>query len=201
MSEAAPQDAPRKPSAILGLIKAFAVLAALVTVQVVAAAALLPSASKTEELAHDLIAAKKGEADGPGAEGEAGGHGEAGKEGGSGEHAEGGEGEHDELVEVRLGEFTVTRFNAKAETTMNVDFEVWATISHSEDKEFEELFEKNRNRIKEQISLTVHAADAAELRDRGLGLLKRRILEKTNRALGKPLIHELLLTRFNFVEH
>jgi flagellar FliL protein len=33
-----------------------------------------------------------------------------------------------------------------------------------------------------------------------LGLLKRRLLEKTNRALGEPILKELLFSKFNFVE-
>ena len=31
-------------------------------------------------------------------------------------------------------------------------------------------------------------------------MIKRQILEKTNRALGEPLIKEVLISKFNFVE-
>jgi hypothetical protein len=33
-----------------------------------------------------------------------------------------------------------------------------------------------------------------------LGLLKRIILEKTNRALGKPLVREAVVSQFSFIE-
>ena len=46
----------------------------------------------------------------------------------------------------------------------------------------------------------MHSAEAADLTDAGLGLLKRQLLEKTNRALGEPLLKEELFSKFNFVE-
>ena len=36
--------------------------------------------------------------------------------------------------------------------------------------------------------------------DAGLGLIKRQLLEKTNRALGEPMLKEVLFSKFNFVE-
>ena len=48
--------------------------------------------------------------------------------------------------------------------------------------------------------MTLHAAQAKDLSDAGLGLIKRQILEKTNRALGHPMLREVLFSKFNFVE-
>jgi flagellar FliL protein len=48
--------------------------------------------------------------------------------------------------------------------------------------------------------MTLHGAESSDLTDSGLGLLKRRILEKTNRALGLPLLREVLFSKFSFVE-
>ena len=66
--------------------------------------------------------------------------------------------------------------------------------------EFEHLFEKNKVRVREQVIMTLHAAESKDLSDAGLGLIKRQILEKTNRALGHPLLNEVLFSKFNFVE-
>ena len=66
--------------------------------------------------------------------------------------------------------------------------------------EFEHRYEKSKARIREQITLTMHGAESADLTDAGLGLLKRQILEKTNRAMGQPLLKEVLFSKFNFVE-
>jgi flagellar FliL protein len=46
----------------------------------------------------------------------------------------------------------------------------------------------------------MHSAESADLTDAGLGLIKRQLLEKTNRALGEPMLKEVLFSKFNFVE-
>jgi hypothetical protein len=48
--------------------------------------------------------------------------------------------------------------------------------------------------------LTIHGADSADLANAGLGLIKRQILEKTNRTLGRPMLREVVFTKLNFVE-
>ena len=70
----------------------------------------------------------------------------------------------------------------------------------SDTTEFEHEFEHNKARIREQVTMTLHGAASADLTDAGLGLIKRRILEKTNRALGQPLLKEVLFSKFSFVE-
>ena len=40
----------------------------------------------------------------------------------------------------------------------------------------------------------------SDLTEAGLGLIKRKILEKTNRALGKPLLQEAVFSKFSFIE-
>ena len=66
--------------------------------------------------------------------------------------------------------------------------------------DFEHHFENSKARIREQVTMTLHGADSNNLTDAGLGLIKRQILEKTNRALGEPLLKEILMSKFNFVE-
>jgi len=39
-----------------------------------------------------------------------------------------------------------------------------------------------------------------DLTDAGLGLLKRKILEKSNRILGRPLLQTIIFSEFSFVE-
>jgi flagellar basal body-associated protein FliL len=66
--------------------------------------------------------------------------------------------------------------------------------------DFEHHFENSKARIREQVTMTLHGAESSSLTDAGLGLIKRQILEKTNRALGEPLVKEVLFSKFNFVE-
>ena len=177
--------APRKPSAILSIVKAVAFVSILVIVQVVGASMFIPSAQDTEKLAKQYVAATEGES------GAAGSHDADG-------HGDGAAGE--DTVEVELGTYNVTHFNPASNSTLSMDFELYGAVLATDQAEFEHLMEKNKVRVREQVIMTLHAAEAKDLSDAGLGLIKRQILEKTNRALGHPMLREVLFSKFNFVE-
>lgn len=80
------------------------------------------------------------------------------------EHLSGGE-----LHEVELGSYNVTRFNPGTNTTLAIDFEVYATVLADEVAEFEHRFERSKARIREQITLTMHGAQSSDLTDAGWG--------------------------------
>jgi hypothetical protein len=165
------------------LVKAVAFVSVIVIVEIVVASMITPTAQETEKLAQDLAAAS---------------HGEAAEHS---EHAEGeGHGEAHNLREVELGSYNVTRFNPATNTTLAIDFELFGTVLADDVTDFEHHFENSKARIREQVTMTLHAADSSGLSDAGLGLIKRQILEKTNRALGEPLLKEVLFSKFNFVE-
>jgi flagellar basal body-associated protein FliL len=186
-AEAAPVEAgPKKPSGLFTIIKAVGFVLVIVIVEVVAASMFIPSAQDTERLARQYVAAGEGE-DAPLEDEESKGHDE------DEEHGE-------EVEEVELGTFNVTHFNPATNSTLSIDFELFGAVLAENHAEFSELFEKNKIRIREQVILTLHGADAKDLSDAGLGLLKRQILEKTNRALGQPLVREVLFSKFNFIE-
>lgn len=188
-----PAEAPKAGGrGIFRIIKAIAFISIIVVVQVVVASMLTPSAEETEKLAKGLLAASSGKAEGE--------HGDEDKDGEHKGASEGGDDHGHELEEVKLGAYNVTRFNPGTNTTLAIDFEVYGTVLASEAVEFEHRYEKSKARIREQITLTMHATEAPDLTDAGLGLIKRQILEKTNRALGQPLIKEVLFSKFNFVE-
>lgn len=182
-------DAPKAGGrGIFRIIKAVAFVSVIVVVQVVVASMLVPSAKDTEKLAKELVATSSGKAEG---EHEEGAKGEGHEEGA--ENAE-------ELHEVELGTYNVTRFNPGTNTTLAIDFEVYGTVLAAEAQEFEHRYEKSKARIREQITLTMHGTETPDMTEAGLGLIKRQILEKTNRALGQPLLKEVLFSKFNFVE-
>jgi flagellar FliL protein len=186
--EATAATAP-KGRRLMRIIKAVAFISVIVVVQVVVASMLAPSAKDTERLAHELVAASHGKEDAEH------GHEESAKD------SDGHDADHGEdLHEVELGSFNVTRFNPATNSTLAIDFEVYGTVLADEASEFEHKFEKSNARIREQITLTMHGADSSDLTDAGLGLIKRQILEKTNRALGQPMVKEVLFSKFNFVE-
>ena len=176
---------PRKPSAVMKIVKAIAFVSILVIVQVVGASMFIPSAEDTEKLARQYIAATGGESAATGFhEGE--GHGDVLSA--------------DDTVEVELGTFNITHFNPASNATLSIDFELFGSVLAADQAEFEHLLEKNKVRVREQVLMTLHTAESKDLSDAGLGLIKRQILEKTNRALGHPMLREVLFSKFNFVE-
>jgi flagellar FliL protein len=183
--EATDAEQPKRPSGLFAILKAFAFVSVVVVVEVVAASMFIPSAQETEKLARQYVAATEGEEASAGsAEGEA--HGE--------------EGHEEETVEVELGTFNITHYNPASNATLSIDFELFGAVMSADEAEFQHLFEKSNARVREQVILTLHAAEAKDLSDAGLGLIKRQLLEKTNRALGQPILHEVLFSKFNFVE-
>ncbi len=183
---------------MMGLVKVIAFVSVLVIVQVVAASFLIPSAKDTEQLAHDLASAKNAAAE----ESEHAApteHNEHGDHATDEEHGEE-HGEHNENAEVELGNFTVTRYNAETDRTLNMDVTIFGVVLATESEEFAHVYETSKNRIGDQVVATLRSANASDLAEAGLGLLKRQILEKTNRALGKPLLQEVLITKCNYIE-
>lgn len=178
----------KKPG-IMTLVKALAVVSVLVLLQLVGVAMLIPSAQETTRIAEKLVEA---DAEHEAEESENSAH--------DGEEiAVPGEGSH-EMHEVKLGSYHVVTFNTDTGTSLNIDFELYGTVLAKEEKEFAELFEANKVRLREQILVTVRGSDVTDLSDPDLGLLKRKILEKTNRTLGKPLLSEAIFSKFSFIE-
>jgi hypothetical protein len=46
----------------------------------------------------------------------------------------------------------------------------------------------------------VRGAEITDLTDAGLGLMKRKILDRANRTLGKPLLQTVVVSDFSFIE-
>ena len=183
--EAADDAQPKRPSGLFTILKAIAFVSIIVVVEVVAASMFIPSAQDTEKLARQYVAATEGEAASTGS---------AEAEGAGEEESE------EESVEVELGTFNITHFNPASNSTLSIDFELFGAVLAADEAEFQHLFEKNKVRVREQVIMTLHAAESKDLSDAGLGLIKRQLLEKTNRALGHPMIREVLFSKFNFVE-
>jgi flagellar FliL protein len=179
-------DAPpkRKAGGFFPLVKAVAFVSVVVVVEIVAAAMLAPSAQETERLAQQFVAAAAGNTV------HVDGHGQQDKSHGG----------HEDVREVELGVYNITRFNPATSMTMSIDFELYGIVLAEHLEEFHHLFENSQARIREQVIMTLHGSESTDLTDAGLGLIKRRILEKTNRSIGQPLLEEVLFSKFNFVE-
>ena len=103
-------------------------------------------------------------------------------------------------VEVDLGEYSLTAAHPTANTTLQISFHLYGTVAAADEQEFLELKKENEHRFREQVLVTVRSANLADLTDAGLGLLKRNILEKTNRILGRPMLQMIIFSDFAFIE-
>ncbi len=172
-------------SAILGKLILLASLAALVLAECIVASFFLPGAQETAAMAS--APAETQEAPPP---------------------------EHEEIAseiaamdaevrnqtEVDLGEFTVTAFQPLTNTTTRIDFHLYGTTSEEDVAGFQKAWEENKHRLRDQVIVTLRSSEPGELTDAGLGLIKRRILEKTNRTLGKPYLRSVIFSDFSFIE-
>ena len=67
-------------------------------------------------------------------------------------------------------------------------------------EEFKSLSASKKNRLRDNVMSIIRSADMNDLTDPSLGLIKRKILETTNKALGKPLLQGVVFSEFTFLE-
>ncbi|TWU27810.1 hypothetical protein [Bythopirellula polymerisocia] len=175
-----------KKSGIMTLVKALALLSVLVILQVVGVSMLMPTSAETSKIAEKLVTAEST------ADTDDGSSAAPAKE--SAEIA------IYNMREVSLGTFHVVTYDADTGSSLNVDFDLFGTVLASEEGEFLQLYTENERRLREQILVTVRGADISDLSDPDLDLIKRKILEKVNRTLGKALVHEAIFSKFSFIE-
>jgi flagellar basal body-associated protein FliL len=156
------------------------------------------SSAEAEESHEDEHAASTEHGKDSGKEGK--GHGaEKGAEKGHGEAASKGP-KHSDASEVDLGNFTVSGFQPASNSTLFITFHLYGTVRHKYAGEFSQRLEENQHRIRDNIIVIIRSAEITDLTDAGLGLIKRRILETTNKTLGKPLLQEVVFSEFSFIE-
>jgi len=103
-------------------------------------------------------------------------------------------------VEVDLGEFGVTAYQPISNTTLRIDFHLYGTVATDDEAEFLAQLEGNIHRFRDQVIVTLRSSDITDLTDAGLGLIKRKILEKTNAMLGKRYLRAIIFSDFSFIE-
>lgn len=174
-------DAPRAAGKItlLGKIKIFIFVTLVIVVECTVAYLYLPSAAENAALAGSAVESK--EAKNTALQQEA-------------------EKEKNGQMEVDLGEFNVTAYQPTSNTTLRIDFHLYGTVAAAEHKEFMARLEENLHRFREQVIVTVRSSEITDLTDAGLGLVKRKIMDKTNKMLGKQLLQSIIFSDFSFIE-
>ena len=104
------------------------------------------------------------------------------------------------VTEVELGNYSITSLQPSSNVTLRIDFTLFGTVSTSDKSEFERRFANIEHRLRDQVIVEVRNSDMTDLRDAGLGLIRRRILEKSNALFGRPLLKSVVFSDFSFVE-
>ena len=183
MADESPDKPQKNSSTLMRVVKSLAFVSVIIIVECVIGSMFLPSAAETEEIGRRLAAA------------------EAGQEDQTDETAT------DDLVfsvgeaiEVSLGSHQISSYQPNTKSTLRIDLELFAIVSVGDEEEFTELYASNEHRLREQVEIVLRKAALEDLNDAGLGLIKRQILEKSNRMLGKPFLQQVVFSRFSFME-
>jgi flagellar FliL protein len=107
---------------------------------------------------------------------------------------------HGGQQEVDLGEFTVTAYQPVSSSTLFISFHLYASVLDKHREDLSKRLDDHKHQVRDNIIVIIRSAEITDLTDAGLGLIKRRILETTNRTLGKPLLQGILFSDFSFVE-
>lgn len=191
---APPAEAPAKRGpGVMTLVKGLAFVSVIVLIEVAAATALMPSAEQTRQTGERLLAAASGQETGAGRDA----HHDPLEES---THASTNDGAHQPTVELSLGPYHVISFNPATGASMSVDFELFGVVLAADEAEFSQRYGLHAKRLNEQVTIAIRGMESADFTDPGLGLIKRVVLEKVNRALGKPLVREAVFSEFAFIE-
>jgi flagellar FliL protein len=176
---AAPAPAPR--GGFLGklLIAGFVVL--VVTVECAVAYFWIPSAEQVAALAEKNLQKKLPAA--------------LAHEGGEAQ-----DGEAKPMMEVDLGEYSVTITRPNSPTVMRVDFHLVGTAEESVANELKAAFDRNVHRFRDMVISEIRNLEVSDFADPGLGLIKRRILEKSTTLFGKPILKSIVFPDFSYFE-
>lgn len=105
-----------------------------------------------------------------------------------------------EQAEVNLGQFGVSAFQPGSGSTLRIDFRLFGMVAARDEKEFTKLKEENLHRFRDQVIITLRSAEPADLTDPDLSTIKRRIVDRSNRVLGKSLLRGVVFSDFSCIE-
>lgn len=105
---------------------------------------------------------------------------------------------HAASVEVELGKYNITVHRPASDVTLRVNFLLIGTVDEHEHEAFDVLLEKNQHRLRDKIIFEIRNCELSDLTDPGLGLIKRRILAKSNELLGKPILQSVVFSEFAY---
>jgi flagellar FliL protein len=180
-AEATPAAAPPAKSGFTGKLLIGAFMVSVVMVECALAYFMIPSAEQVAALAEKNIEKKLPASLHPEPEDE---------------HKESAKG----MIEVDLGEYSVTVTRPNSPTVLRVDFHLVGTAEEEHQTEVKESFNRNVHRFRDMVISEIRHLETTDFADPGLALIKRRILEKSNTLFGKPILKSLVFPDFSYFE-
>jgi len=101
---------------------------------------------------------------------------------------------------ARLGPFSVKIFDPLTHTMLRTDFSLEGVIACEDETEFERFLRSSQQFFREQVMVSMRTSDAVDFADPSLQLVKRRIVARVNRALGRPFLKSVELKNFTVYE-
>ncbi|GIW95086.1 MAG: hypothetical protein KatS3mg110_3127 [Pirellulaceae bacterium] len=108
--------------------------------------------------------------------------------------------EENKTIEVDLGNYSITYHDPNTNRSLRIDFQLFGVVAEVERAELEKRLDRVRHRFRDQVIFEIRNADVNDLSDPSLGLIKRRILEKSNHLLGRAILQGVVFSDFSFVE-
>lgn len=103
-------------------------------------------------------------------------------------------------IEIDLGEYSVTVTQPNSATAIRVDFHLVGTARQEDADAVKAAFDASVHRFRDMVISEIRHLETTDLADPGLGLIKRRILEKSNALFGKPLLKSVVFPDFSYIE-
>ena len=83
---------------------------------------------------------------------------------------------------------------------MRINFHLISIVAEEDEEEASSLFAQCEHRLRDQVLFEIRNSTVADLTDPGLGLIKRKILAKSNELLGQPIVKTVVFSDFTFIE-
>lgn len=180
-TEAPKEGAPAKSGGLMGKLMIAGFMAGVVVVECLLAYLFIPSAEQVAAMAEHNIQKKLPE----GLKSET-------------EHAESDDAKP--VVELELGEYSITVTQPNSPTALRVDFQLVGTVKEEDQAEAKSLFDRNVHRFRDMVLSEIRNLESTDLADPGLTLIKRRILEKSNALFGKSALKGVVFSQFSYIE-
>lgn len=104
------------------------------------------------------------------------------------------------MVEIPLGDYSLTIAQRNSNTVLRADFTLAGAVLASDESPFGTLMTKHPARFREIVLYEFRNSEREDLDDPELGLIKRRILERSNKLFGKPILKTVMIPDFSYIE-